>query len=539
MAWRREGWQEKIKDPDEERKILTARLIQATRERNEIIPIASIGVPEILSQIFAHLLHAEWPGRKFPPSVLRASQVCQLWRRVALSNASLWSYWDIDGCIHKSKWRSELAGRVGSRGLTVRANFCYLNCLHPLLDPMICGPNSLLTDVPLPRLQTISFVSKGRKGCVVLESLLPNLFPETITQLQRFSFERVMFDKISPKAIFSSLRSLAIRVQCDRQSAHKHFMQIKEALSRMPALEELKLLLLFPSTGVARENVNSSAAPDAPRVELPKLLLLRLAGHWDDTVREFLSWLVLPPTCSTIIHSLDVLSQDSLDPLWTYLAQNVRNALDNDENETTWGLILTPTICAVRYGVVAYPDGSISPISTSSRRAFFLALQTSGTGTGNSSTRKEEFSPKQLRDFVFTLHATAAPPYLSLALDVDLNQELVNGILSGAAAIKKLRLEGPVNIHSFVPYILRPTSSSSPTFLPHIELHGVDCTVEENLKALSEFFSHRETIGVPVKTLRLLHCWRWRYALFEDPSPALVDTLKGGSTKGLDKFPKV
>ncbi|KAJ3506080.1 hypothetical protein NLJ89_g7074 [Agrocybe chaxingu] len=537
-----EGWQEEIRLMDEEREALATRLTQLTHKRNATLPISSISIPEILSQIFVHLLHAEWDEYEPPCSIRWVSQVCQRWRHVALDNASLWTHWDLTECMRHQHWHAELARRAVSRLLTVRAEFhvpvvgCYDSGVQAMMEdwaPRIVSFEMVVSEPENPDDYTLKCLPDIIKNTPMLSLetlIITHEDPEDDLKSQdraRFTW----FNQIAPKlrhftlhglsmfrplqdTMFSALTSLDIVVNWEHYVVFRENHLLRFALSRMPALEALKLCILLTDS---RHDSEPSTwhRTYANTVELPKLRHLHLMGHWHDTVVHFLTWLVIPSECSMFVGSLYVHPDDCLDELAQLLAQHIPETDDGARGIEPWRFVFTQHICYTSYNAVQGRDG-MRMYHPALGRSFCLSVEMECPKEAGQA--RQALSPAQCLSLVSSWKKRNAAPSLCLCFDKAFHSDCLTaesefvGTLLGNSQARRLSLTNDTTVQAVAGHLSKQGPDGAPLHLPslaYIHLYHVDFSNRNTARSLRHLFDSRSNMGAPILRLALFECSLW------------------------------
>ena len=268
---------------DEMRSIIDrniARLEESIRalksRRNELSPISRIPV-EILCNIFKFSLTESTTRR--PESWTNFSQVSQQWRTSALRAPELWT----NIPLNYPRWAREMLIRSKMAKLTIRSGPSQeisdsktIETVRSCLYEMNRVEEIKLNTIPGPLLDEI-FRDLPNKSAPQLHSLCICFFPrgtafsipeDFLCDTERLQSVELTNCKISwDSQLLTGLTRLVLQVYLKADSS---ILQVLQALQRMPALTELRLLNSIPD--------KSEGPSTYPFVDLPCLRLLSISS---------------------------------------------------------------------------------------------------------------------------------------------------------------------------------------------------------------------------------------------------------------------
>ncbi|CAA7264522.1 unnamed protein product [Cyclocybe aegerita] len=553
-----EGWQEEIRLMDEEREALATRPTQLTHKRNATLPISSISIPELLSQVFFHILHAEWDEYETLRSVRWVSQVCQRWRHVALDNASLWTHWDLTECMRHRRWHAVLVHRAGSRPLTIRAEFhvttlgCYYLDVKAVMDDwapriasfeMVVSESEdsyyhstkhlpdVLKDTPMPALETLIITHEDPAGNLELKGNTRFAWLNKIApKLRQFTLHGVSMFRPLQDTMFLALTSLDIAINWERYVVFRENHLLRFALSRMPALEALKLRILL--TGSRHDSEPSTwHRTHANTIGLPKLRHLHLVGDWHYTVVHFLTWLVIPSECSMFVGSLYVQPDDCLDELAPLLAQHIPETNDGVRGIEPWRFVFMPHVCYTSYNAVQGRNG-MRMYHPALGRMFCFSVETEYPKEAGQA--RCALSPAQCLSLVSSWKKRNAAPSLCLRFDKAFHSDCLTpesefvGTLLGNSQAKRLSLTNDTTVQAVAAHLRKQGPDGAPLHLPflaYIYLYHVDFSNRDTAHSLRPLFESRSKMGAPILRLALFNCGLWDNVEWL-ATPLLVEYLR-------------
>ncbi|KAL6307910.1 hypothetical protein BKA93DRAFT_26402 [Sparassis latifolia] len=281
--------------------------------------------PELLCRIFFFAVYAD--GRPDLYGWIALSQVCHVWRNIALNYSVLWVYVP----MHKPQWTVEVLSRTKNTDLTVRvdlsqkfslASFHSLQTDHFLrvrelhvfaLKRETYGEFVDMLPVDAPHLECLSIIfdsgvddDDSDEDEVEEEDvlLLPHSVFRNAPMLRCLYLRGLLWDSL----LFPHLAHLAIHELAEG------FLEMSPLLS---ILESLPQLLSLSLISVITIDSSLDSETSARVVHLPSLRLLHLDEDSDFFI-VFMSSIDLPP---------DVVMRITVRPMWSASAE-IRNVVD-------------------------------------------------------------------------------------------------------------------------------------------------------------------------------------------------------------------